>query len=786
MPLPEATTLIRLRNALAEDYVVEREVGRGGMATVFLAEDRVHRRKVAIKVLSSEVAHALGAQRFLNEIRIAASLNHPNVLPLHASGEADGLLYYVMPYVEGDSLRDRLNRDKQLPLADAIRIVGEVADALSHAHGLNLIHRDIKPENVLFTAGHAVVADFGIAKALDAAGRERLTQTGLAVGTPMYMSPEQATGTEMVDGRSDTYSLGCLAYEMLGGEPPFTGPTPQAVLARHAVDPVPELRTIRPAVPEGVSRAIQKALAKVPADRFSTPAAFAEALEQASTEEAIAAEVSRRERAAGRRRLRLAGGVVAVAALGIWAASALRGPEYDRLAVLPPTNLLNDSGQEHILQGVHDALIWELQRAGISVKARTSMMRYRNGETPVRDIADELGVDVLIEPSVRWGQDSVEVRIGLVDGHTEEYLDDPIVLTAEARNIIGLYGELVGEVVDGLQLALTPAAEARLANAEPVNPAAYDDYLNGQFHWNQFTPAALETALGYFEQALEREPGFAPAQAGIARVWAGRQQLGFFSTAEAGPKAREALSLAMARDSTLFEVQYAAALVRTWVNWDWEGGEAAFLKVIDLNPEFVDARGYYSYLLMILGRGEECEEQINRAMELDPLKPLIRAFNGHVLVFRNRLDEAISFYLDALRREPENPIARVGLQRAYYRKGMHEEALAQAGLWYTWYTGEDISRAVRDAYAEGGPEHAWLLVADAFATWAQTNEFNPSRIAELYDRAGLLDSAFSWLDRAFEVRDPALPSLLSNRFSEALKADSRFEALLRRMNLPVS
>jgi serine/threonine-protein kinase len=318
----------RLTQALADRYRIERQIGSGGMATVYLAEDLKHHRKVAIKVLTPEVAHAVGPERFLNEIEIAANLTHPNILPLHDSGQADGLLYYVMPYVEGESLRDRLIREKHLPLEDAIRIVGEVADALSYAHDLQLIHRDIKPENILSTAGHAVVADFGIARAVDTAGGDRLTKTGLTVGTPTYMSPEQAAGTEALDGRSDTYSLACLAYEMLGGEPPFTGPTPQAVLARHAVDPVPELRTIRPGIPAGVEQAIEKALAKVPADRFPTAQAFADALTNASTDEAIAAEFARRGREAGRRRMGLAAVVVLLAALGVWVVTGLGGPRH--------------------------------------------------------------------------------------------------------------------------------------------------------------------------------------------------------------------------------------------------------------------------------------------------------------------------------------------------------------------------------------------------------------------------------------------------------------------------
>src|SRR5919109_5656336 len=241
--------LARLQAALADRYTIECELGRGGMATVYLAQDRKHHRPVAIKVLKPELAAALGPQRFLREIEIAAGLTHPHILPLHDSGEADGFLYYVMPYIEGESLRDRLNREKQLPLDDATRIAREVASALAYAHSRGVVHRDIKPENILLVAGQAVVSDFGIARGISAAGGERLTATGVSVGTPVYMSPEQAAGGEPLDGRSDIYSLGCVLYEMLAGEPPFTGPTAESVLHQHLPADPPRVSTIRGAVP---------------------------------------------------------------------------------------------------------------------------------------------------------------------------------------------------------------------------------------------------------------------------------------------------------------------------------------------------------------------------------------------------------------------------------------------------------------------------------------------------------------------------------------------------------
>src|SRR3954469_16022104 len=270
-----------LAAALADRYRVERELGRGGMATVYLAHDLRHDRPVALKVLRPELAASLGPERFLMEIRIAARLRHPHILPVHDSGETAGRLWYTMPYVEGESLRQLLSRERQLPVDRAVRIATQVLGALGYAHGHGVIHRDIKPENILLDSGQAVVADFGVARAISAAGEDRLTETGLALGTPAYMSPEQATASRDLDGRSDLYALGCVLYEMLAGQPPFVGATAQQLLARHAIDPVPPLRTVRDTIPTPVEQSVTRALAKVPADRFATAGEFAEALTRA-------------------------------------------------------------------------------------------------------------------------------------------------------------------------------------------------------------------------------------------------------------------------------------------------------------------------------------------------------------------------------------------------------------------------------------------------------------------------------------------------------------------------
>ena len=411
--------LERLKGALAGRYPIERELGQGGMATVYLAHDVKHGRRVAIKVLRPELAATLGPERFVREIEIAAKLTHPHILPLFDSGEAEGFLYYVMPYVEGESLRERLTRDRRLSAHEAVRITSQIASALTYAHERGVVHRDVKPENILLAGDQAIVADFGIARAVEAAGGEKLTGTGLAIGTPAYMSPEQALGSGEVDATTDVYALGCVIYEMLAGRTPFEGVAPQALLAKHAVDTVPSLRAIEPDVPIAVQRAVERALAKHSTDRFASATELAEALTGAITPEARIAE---ERRAAQRRWMRglVAAGAVAVLSLGGWWLSGqVTAQPIERLAVLPASNLTRDPEQDYFVDGVHEALVGELQRAGVAVIARQSVLRYRDSEKSIAEIAAELGVDALLQPAVAREGDSVFVEVSLYDSRSE-------------------------------------------------------------------------------------------------------------------------------------------------------------------------------------------------------------------------------------------------------------------------------------------------------------------------------------------------------------------------------
>ncbi len=474
------------------------------MATVYLARDRKHGRPVAIKVLRGEIATALGPERFLREIEIAARLTHPHILPLHDSGQVDGFLYYVMPFVEGESLRGRLEREQQLPLEDALQITREVADALSFAHSRDVVHRDIKPENILFQAGHAVVSDFGIARAITAAASGTRTEAGIPIGTPGYMSPEQAAAELHLDGRSDVYSLGCVLYEMLAGGPPFTGPTPQAVLARHSLDPVPALRTVRQAVPLAVEQAVMKALEKMPADRFTTATEFADAL---------------RTPPAGR--------------------PAPAPAAAKSIAVLPFANLSPDPENEYFSDGITEEIINALGHLpGLHVAARTSSFAFKGKSTGIGEVGARLRVATVLEGSVRRAGSRVRITAQLVnvaDGYhlwSERY-------DRELDDIFAIQDAIARTIAHRLELALAGPAGDLLVTPPTESLAAYQLYLKGRYFWNQ-RGAGLAKALDCFQQALLLDERFALAHAGVADAYTQLAFYGFRPPREVMPRAKAA------------------------------------------------------------------------------------------------------------------------------------------------------------------------------------------------------------------------------------------------------
>jgi tRNA A-37 threonylcarbamoyl transferase component Bud32 len=477
---------VRLQRALAKRYTVQRAVGSGGMATVYLAEDVKHHRLVAIKLLRSELATALGPERFLREITLTARLNHPHILPVLDSGEVAGFLFFVMPYVEGETLRDRLNREQQLPVEDALQISREVADALSYAHGKGVIHRDIKPENILISSGHAVVADFGIAKAISAAGGEKLTGTGLAIGTPAYMSPEQAAGGEELDGRSDLYSLGCVLFEMLAGKPPFTGPTVDSVIRQHITVEAPPVTNLRPAVSATVVSAIARALAKTPADRFSQVTLFGEALRDVPASSTPAPNLVRGPAHRGRWWIAAATlALVAIAAAAFTWRAGQRPDPNRRLIVVPPfenrtgDTSLNELG-ELAANWVADAILRDGVAEAVPSTVVQDLLRtdLRGSTAPAADLARRTGARTAIVGEYHRNGDRIEFRGALVAMPGVKPLLELDPVTGAAGSA-ALLNALELQVLEAVQSRFE-AATAPRSYSRPSSVEAYRAFVRGE------------------------------------------------------------------------------------------------------------------------------------------------------------------------------------------------------------------------------------------------------------------------------------------------------------------
>jgi serine/threonine-protein kinase len=660
-------------------YSVLRVLGRGGMATVYLARDARRHRSVALKVLHSELAHALGPERFLREIDVAANLSHPHILPLFDSGETEGLLYYVMPYVEGESLRDRLRRETQLPIEDAIQIAREVADALAYAHGQGVIHRDIKPENILLSGEHALVADFGIARALGQADSAPLTETGVAIGTAAYMSPEQASASGHIDGRSDVYSLGCVLYEMLAGEAPFTGPTAQIIIAKRFSEPVPQVHHVRPSVPGHVEQAVTRSLALVPADRFASAAEFGRALQPTAT--GPTANATRPSAAAdGRTRRRFP---VAAMALGLgfliglgvlfaWRRGQAGAGETGSakvLAVLPFENL-GDSAQAYFADGVSDEVRGKLsQLEGLAVIARSSSNEYRRTNKSPQQIGRELNAEYLLTGTVRWGKQpdgtsrvrvSPElVRVGPGAAPTTKWQQG---FDAALTDVFQVQANIAGQVAQALNAELGTDAKRELATNPTKSLPAYDAFLRGEAAsqgMSVFDPPSLRRAIVAYEQAVALDSSFALAWAQLARAHATLYFVGVVTPAGAEAAryaAGRALSLAPNRPEGH---QALAAYYSNVPPKDHAKAYAEDSTALALAPGNAALLGAVGWDELNLGRWEAARGHLEQAVRLDPRSGALADQLGQVLVNTRRYPEAERVLDRALGLLPGNLLIRV-------------------------------------------------------------------------------------------------------------------------------
>jgi serine/threonine protein kinase/Tfp pilus assembly protein PilF len=580
----------RIREALAPTYTVDRELGRGGMATVYLAQDSKHDRVVALKVLHPELAASLGPDRFLREIRVAARLNHPHILPLFDSGEIEGLLYYVMPYVEGESLRERLDRQQQLPIDEAIHHARAIASALDYAHRQNVVHRDIKPENVMLYEGESMVMDFGIAKAVSAAGTQTatLTQTGMMVGTPAYVSPEQAAGETQLDGRSDQYSLGCVLYEMLAGQRPFSGATAQAILSKRFTEVPKPIRQLRRGVPENVERALVKAMSTDVSGRYNTAAIFAQALTSSSPAGATDSQTLPQQ-----------------------TVSAAKS-----VAVLPFANMSADPDNEYFTDGMAEEIINALTKIqSLRVASRTSAFAFKGKNEDIGEIGRKLKVSTVLEGSVRKMGNKLRITAQLVnvaDGYhlwSERY-------DRELEDVFAIQDDISQAIVKSLRVILSEGEKRAIEKARTVSVQAYEYYLRGRQFFPQLRRKSLEYARQMFNKAIEIDPEYALAYAGVAdccsllyTYFDARE----FNIRQADIASRKALEL----EPELAEAHLARGIAVS-LNKDFDQAEREFEAAMKLDPKLFEAAYFYARARRSQGRHADAAKLFERAAILRP------------------------------------------------------------------------------------------------------------------------------------------------------------------------
>jgi serine/threonine-protein kinase len=742
----------RLEAGLSGRYSVERQLGEGGMAVVYLARDLRHERAVAVKVLRPEISAEIGAERFLREIKMAAGLTHNHILPVFDSGEADGLLYYVMPNMEGNSLRHKLDKERQLSLDDALRITREVASALDYAHRHQVMHRDVKPENILLHEGAALVADFGIGKALS--GGKSITQSGITVGTPAYMSPEQASGDTTIDGRSDLYSLGCVFYEMLTGEPPFTGPNAQAIIAKRFVSPVPSVRTTRD-VPESVDATVLKVLSRTPVDRYRSGAEFAEALRTLLVGNTKTSRSSTTE---------------------------VKSTAQKAVAVLPFANMSADPENEYFSDGMTEEIINALSKVpGIHVASRSSSFAFKGKkDVDVRQVGEKLNVTYVLEGSVRKIGNRIRIATQLVN------VDNGYQLWSETydrqlEDVFAVQDEISRSIVDALKLQLGGDASQLVAPAKSLD--AYTTYLKGRFHFNKFTEPALRKSLELFQSALLQDPSFARAYAGIADVWCDLAD-DWVAPDDAYPQAKAAAQRALQRDPDLADAMISIGKVLTWHEWSFAEGAESLERAVVIAPNNSEAHWVLGTALPTIGRLGEGVEAVRRSVMLDPLRVEYAGWLARFYLYAKDYNKALSTGKELLETDEHYGRGFVWMGSTYLEMGDPETAL-------DWFQrGQALERAVRSYDAmivralaaldrhEEAQEIMSRLEAESKRQYVRSEYLAMGHAA-----LGNFDKAFESLERAYEARSAGMIYLHLDPGYGPLRNDARYSDLVGRIGL---
>jgi serine/threonine-protein kinase len=743
-----------LQDGLRGRYTLERTLGEGGMAVVFLARDERHDRQVALKALRPELASEIGAERFLREIRIAAGLNHPHILPLHDSGKAGDFLFYVMPNMEGASLRERMDAMRQLDLDEALRITQEVASALDYAHRQGIVHRDVKPENILLHEGTAMVADFGIGKAVSSA-EGAITQTGLVVGTPAYMSPEQASAEYDVDGRSDLYSLGCVLFEMLTGEPPYTGPTAQAVIAKRFIAPTPHVTVVRD-VPAEIDAAVTKALARTPVDRYQTAVEFAAALREVQGRTGATPD-----------------GLLKIEAT----------PKVKRsVAVLPLRNMSADPENEYFSDGMTEEIINVLGKVpDVQVASRTSSFVFKGEKVDVREIGDKLGVATVLEGSVRKVGQRIRITAQLTNV-TNGYNLWNETYDRQLEDVFAIQDEISRAIAEALKVKLG-SGEGSLVVPTTRNLEAYNLYLKGRFFYNRFTETDLRRGLDFFNQALEEDPGYARAYAGIADCWSFLAD-DWVVPDEAYPRAKAAATRALDLEPSLGDAYTALGKVLCWYEWDFAGAERELRKAVQHNPNSADAHFVYGSVLPSVGRLDQAIDEMRQALVLDPLSAHFSRWLARFLLYSGNHEGTI---------EQSRKTMEIDSNyfQAYLDTGSAHLATAKPDLALEWYRkGQAAESSVRSydahlvrALAALGQDEEAQAILERLQGEAATHYIRAEVLAMGYAAVGNFDRAFGCLDEALKSRSAGLIYVHIDPGYEPLRSDPRFAEIVGRVGV---
>jgi serine/threonine-protein kinase len=735
---------------LAGRYIIERPLGHGGMATVYLAEERKHSRRVAVKMLHPELTRSLGIERFLQEIRIVAGFSHPHIVPLIDSGEADGRLFYVSVYVPGGSLRERLAREHTLPLGDALRLAHEVGSALESAHRQGYVHRDVKPENILLSDGHALLTDFGVALVCATErDSQAITDVGLALGTPEYMSPEQASGERDLGVASDVYSLACVVFEMLTGEPPFRGPNAQATMAMHVTKTPPSSRVSRPELPATLDQVLSKALAKAPEARYASVSDFLTALDATALPRLSAARAAPRT-----------------------------------IAVLPFINASPDPENEYLSDGITDELIVALAKvAGLRVSSRTSVFALKGKAQDVRAIGALLGASAVLEGTVRKAGERLRITAQLTSTEDGQLLwSQRYDRTLE--DVFAIQDEIANTIVNTLRATTFASLENPVARRHTESVRAHSLYLRGRHAWNKRDQEGVFEAIDFFEQAIREDPEYALAYTGLADSFALLLDYRSVPVKEWHEKAKANARKALSLDDTLAEAHTSLAWSLFIYDWDWDGAVHEFRRAIELDPTYATAHQWHAFSLASRGRLEEALLEGHVALELDPASVSIRRTLGWLYYYARRYDQAKYHLARAIEMNPDAEETYRVLGLALAGQGDLVEAqrvlreaitLRGAGPYAIATLGYVLALA---GDRQGALEHLRDLEQRARSGYVSSVAF-----ATLFIGLGDIERALDWTERAREERRGWVAYLKINPIFDPLRESPRFRALIEKMKL---